>query len=152
MDECDALRYIFGGDLEHYTRDTEHVYKISAEGNSFEFRCSEGYPNTIPEMSSDVEDNILAEVREETKKYISTPMIFDMVRIVVRKLEGSNIVSDVKRISISYNIDDKQKITEEDFMNWKKGTPRAEKPRTGKTGKEIFLERRRSKEDFQDDI
>ncbi|CAD27084.1 hypothetical protein [Encephalitozoon cuniculi GB-M1] len=152
MDEYDALQYIFGDSLRHRTEDTGSVYEISVGEKRFEFLCREDYPNSMPEVLSNAGDDVLAEAARDARKYISTPMIFDIIRLVVRKLEKSGIKGNEKRTSTSWSADNGHKITEEDFRNWKMKAPRTEKPRAGKTGKEIFLERRRNKEDVQDDM
>lgn len=152
MDEHDALKYIFGSNLRHYAEGTGQIYKISVGDKYFEFHCREDYPNSIPEVLSNVENEVLEGVIRKAERYVSTPMIFDIIRMTFRKLEESGIGKNTKRISACYSVDDGQKITEEDFLNWRKKMQRAVSRKSGRTGKEIFLERRRNKEEIQDDI
>ncbi|AFM99004.1 hypothetical protein EHEL_091090 [Encephalitozoon hellem ATCC 50504] len=152
MDEHDALEYIFGSNLRHCVESTGQVYKISIGDKYFEFSCGEDYPYSIPRVISNVENEVLEDVAKKAKSYVSTPMIFDMIRLTFKKLEESNIEGIGKRISACYIVDDRERITEEDFLNWRKKNQIAVRTRSGKTGKEIFLERKRNREEIQDDI
>lgn len=152
MDEHDALNYIFGSDLKCLSEGGEIVYKICLGEKYFEFACKKDYPDSIPQVFSNVEDNVLARARAEAEKYISTPMVFDIIRTVVGILEESSIGKGGKKISTTYDVEDGQKITEEDFIEWKKRSTMIIKPKIGKTGKEIFMDIRRNKEEIHDDI
>lgn len=152
MNEADMLKYIFKDDLGLYSVDSRRVYRMCVGKNYFEFSCDANYPATVPEMSSNIDQDIIDRVVEEAREFVSTPMMFDMIRLAIRKLEESSVGRDVGgKISVSYSIDDSDKITEEEFLAWKVRNKKIREVRSGITGKEIFLERKRSRDEVQDD-
>lgn len=151
MDELSVLKHIFKDELEFHSANDRIVYKICLDEKYLEFRCDEEYPKSIPELVSNVERNILNDVREESKQFISTPMIFDMIRLTVKKLEESGLGNKNEKVTISYDTDDGDKITEEEFLEWKMRNVRTKKSVVGETGREIFLKRSKTRKEMLED-
>lgn len=152
MDEESVLRYIFKEDFKTYREDGRRMYRVCVDDKYMEFECDEEYPCSVPEFVSNVEKDVMERVKQEAVQYISTPMIFDMVRLTIKALEECSINStEGGRISVSYHVDDGDKITEEDFLAWRAKNVRAAEAVEGLTGKEIFLEKRRNKKDCDED-
>ncbi|KAM0672503.1 hypothetical protein CWI42_100560 [Ordospora colligata] len=152
MDELQALKCIFENNMKHHFEEDCLVYCISVRENYFEFICRKEYPNTPPDVFSNIERDVLDWSLSQAQKYLSTPMIFDIIRLVFQKLDESSIIVDTGKLVISYDINDNERITEQDFLAWKQKIIRPKIEKTSMTGKEIFIERKRNKEEINDDI
>jgi len=152
MNELQALQCIFGNSMKHHFEEDCLVCSISVGENYFEFVCKKEYPSIVPDVFSNIEQDILNWSLSQVQKYVSTPMIFDIIRLALQKLDESSIIVDTGKLVISYDIDDSERITEQDFLAWKQKAVKPRPEKTSMTGKEIFIERKRNKEEINDDI
>lgn len=151
MDEFEVLKYIFNNNIECVNDSDDIVYKVHFKNNYLEFILNSEYPNAIPIMKGPKKET-LEKLERAANKYISTPMIYDLIRLYVKFEEETNLVTDKTSIlEIKYNVEDIDKITEEQFLDWKSKNVREKKVIEGITGKAYFLDRKNNKEEIFDE-
>jgi hypothetical protein len=148
MEELAVLRHIFGNSVECSRVGEKTVYKITYGDDCIEFECDESYPECVPRMSVKKNPVLVESVRRKAKAFLPAPMVYDMIRLYL--CENVERI-DSRAVTITYTVDESDKITKEEFLEWKKRNRRVHSSQGGVTGKEHFLCRKRDVEESKSD-
>jgi hypothetical protein len=152
MDESAMLKCIFRDKIEEETEEGRRIYRITHGKECIELECDEEYPETVPRISLTRDMELAKAIRREARKFLSTPMVYDIVRLYAEASEGVEMGGDGRALTITYATDQTDKMTEDEFLEWKRENRRTRAPQDRVTGKQHFLKRRRSmKNDHSDE-
>ncbi|KAF5140271.1 hypothetical protein AAJ76_3800018357 [Vairimorpha ceranae] len=126
-----ALKDIFKDTISIYTYKDTKAYQIFFKNKYYEFIIDKDYPTTPPISSIKLGEDVF-------KKYKKNINIFSFFYECIKKEELNLDKSDEYTSIIEYDTIDK--ITEQQFQDYKLKHPTVHVQREGLSGKEIFLQ------------
>jgi hypothetical protein len=134
--EDKILKSIFKDTLSIYTYEDTKTYQILFNNKYYELIIDKDYPSSYPSTNIELSSDIL-------NKYRNKPMIYQLLYECIKKDELNLDKVDEYTSVIEYK--HIEKITEEQFREYKIDHIKIRKKKEGMTGREMFLLERKNK-------